>query len=439
MSDIFVSYASQDRARVQPLVHALEQRGWLVWWDRTIAAGQRWDHVIEAALKEARCVIVVWTRISVESEWVVNEAAEARRRGVLIPVLLDDVEMPLEFKRLQTANLIAWSGDASGPGFNELAHAVAKFVAKDPTRVHSEATKPAVRARTSWLAPLRANRKRALLFGALVLAGIAGYSIFYGSHSGLLRSLTGTTDVRVVSRTEAQSADTPFPVELRIPVKVTLDQNESAYFCVALPAEEIRVVLDMKTAAYANLQSSLSILDRDGAVFQTNAIYFNETDISYRKVAYFTLKKPATMGFKVTNFNGKGDFWLTVSRKSNLSFVHLYGGGVPTRIALGEGKTGPLSERQDAYYVIALPKGEYKAIAELTNAQKQRYNIQGYFALLDQDGGNQQELIRFNEIDVSSRKAAGLTVKNDATFIFRFQNSGSADMNHLVRISRAEP
>ena len=125
MSDIFVSYASQDRARVQPLVHALEQRGWLVWWDRTIAAGQRWDHVIEAALKEARCVIVVWTRISVESEWVVNEAAEARRRGVLIPVLLDDVEMPLEFKRLQTANLIAWSGDASGPGFNELAHAVA--------------------------------------------------------------------------------------------------------------------------------------------------------------------------------------------------------------------------------------------------------------------------------------------------------------------------
>ena len=36
-----------------------------------------------------------------------------------------------------------------------------------------------------------------------MLAGIAGYSIFYGSHSGLLRSLTGTTDVRAVSRTGA--------------------------------------------------------------------------------------------------------------------------------------------------------------------------------------------------------------------------------------------
>jgi hypothetical protein len=37
------------------------------------------------------------TQAYVTSEWVINEAAEARRRGILIPLLLDDVEVPLEF------------------------------------------------------------------------------------------------------------------------------------------------------------------------------------------------------------------------------------------------------------------------------------------------------------------------------------------------------
>ena len=34
MADIFVSYASDDRDRVQSLVEALEAEGWTVWWDR---------------------------------------------------------------------------------------------------------------------------------------------------------------------------------------------------------------------------------------------------------------------------------------------------------------------------------------------------------------------------------------------------------------------
>ena len=40
MSDIFLSYASDDLARIHPLVQFLTQQGWSVWWDRTIPLGK---------------------------------------------------------------------------------------------------------------------------------------------------------------------------------------------------------------------------------------------------------------------------------------------------------------------------------------------------------------------------------------------------------------
>jgi len=41
MSDIFLSYASEDRDRVEPLAKALEDKGWPAWWDRRIPAGKQ--------------------------------------------------------------------------------------------------------------------------------------------------------------------------------------------------------------------------------------------------------------------------------------------------------------------------------------------------------------------------------------------------------------
>jgi hypothetical protein len=58
MSDIFISYASEDRSRISPIVSALQQHGWSRWWDRSILAGQTFDHSIEAALAEARGYVV---------------------------------------------------------------------------------------------------------------------------------------------------------------------------------------------------------------------------------------------------------------------------------------------------------------------------------------------------------------------------------------------
>jgi tetratricopeptide (TPR) repeat protein len=109
MSDVFVSYASADRERVIPIVQAIERRGWTVWWDRKIGAGNAFDREIEKALDEARCIIVVWSEASIESDWVRNEATEGLERGILIPVLLDAIRPPLAFRRTQTIDLTASS------------------------------------------------------------------------------------------------------------------------------------------------------------------------------------------------------------------------------------------------------------------------------------------------------------------------------------------
>ena len=110
MVDVFVSYSSLDRERVRPFVARLEQEGWSIWWDRRIESGSTWDTEIEQALESARCVVVLWTPSSVVSDWVRNEATDARDHGKLVPVLLDDVRTPLAFRRTQARRLAGWPG-----------------------------------------------------------------------------------------------------------------------------------------------------------------------------------------------------------------------------------------------------------------------------------------------------------------------------------------
>ena len=90
MHDIFLSYASEDRTRASQLADALGKQGWEVWWDRTILPGKTFDRVIESELNAATCVIVLWSKTSVESRWVRAEAGDALDKGRLIPVLLED-------------------------------------------------------------------------------------------------------------------------------------------------------------------------------------------------------------------------------------------------------------------------------------------------------------------------------------------------------------
>ncbi len=120
MSDIFISYASEDRPWVEPFAKALEQRGWVVWWDRHIPTGQTYDDVIWNALQAAKCVVVVWSAHSIASEWVKEEASEAKKKNILLPVRIDEARPPFGFSRRQTQSLVGWQDGRPHPGFDQL-------------------------------------------------------------------------------------------------------------------------------------------------------------------------------------------------------------------------------------------------------------------------------------------------------------------------------
>lgn len=116
MTDIFFSYATADRERIIPLVDAFKSQGWSVWWDRQIVPGTSFDDMIEQAISGSACVVVAWTEASVASEWVRHEALFGLDKDILVPILLDDVQMPFAFRRTQAAKLFGWTPEEHTSG-----------------------------------------------------------------------------------------------------------------------------------------------------------------------------------------------------------------------------------------------------------------------------------------------------------------------------------
>jgi hypothetical protein len=160
VSDVFVSYASEDRATAASVARLLADSGFSVWWDRNILAGQVYDDVIESELARAGCVVVLWSANSVGSEWVRNEAGVAADRGVLVPVLIGGVAPPLAFRRKQTVDLSGWNGSTDHPGIRALLDGVARAIGAAP---------PA----TSFAPPAAARRSRKLMLAGIAAAALA--------------------------------------------------------------------------------------------------------------------------------------------------------------------------------------------------------------------------------------------------------------------------
>jgi hypothetical protein len=128
VSDVFLSYASADRERAVAIAELVRLGGYSVWWDRTIPPGRVFDEVLQEAIGTAGCIVVLWSRASVASNWVKTEAAEGATRQILVPALLEDVPIPIEFRRIQAANLQGWTSNPDDPEFQRLMQSIGRLL-----------------------------------------------------------------------------------------------------------------------------------------------------------------------------------------------------------------------------------------------------------------------------------------------------------------------
>lgn len=116
-NSIFVSYSRNDRKRLLWLTDNLSAAKFTPFVDTQMPTSVRWENFLQKKISECACLLVVWSRCSIESHEVRKEVAYALQNDKpVIPVRIDNVLPPEDFRHLNTADLSAWSGYS---GFSE--------------------------------------------------------------------------------------------------------------------------------------------------------------------------------------------------------------------------------------------------------------------------------------------------------------------------------
>lgn len=172
---VFVSYSRADQKRAMPVIQLLEDAGYKVWWDGLLEGGANYLPTTEAALTGADAVVVLWSKTSVDSHWVRDEAMNGRERRCLVPLSIDGSEAPLGFRQFQVLDVSKWRGRPDAPEAQRILRAVAA-----QTGAHEGA--PAAAKPSAGFRPSR----RALIGGAVAAGGVgaAGLWIWRGRDAG---------------------------------------------------------------------------------------------------------------------------------------------------------------------------------------------------------------------------------------------------------------
>src|SRR5206468_9278567 len=170
---VFVSYARADEKQAKAIIACIEQAGLEVWWDGLIPGGERFSAKIAEALEGADAIVVLWSRHSVASNWVQDEASWGRDHNRLIPISLDGTAPPLGFRQLQCVDL-SKGVRPSNPELQRALRAIVEIVGRPP-----------VPSSAAGRAPLRIDRRTMVAGGAAVAVAVAGFGAWrWGGSAG---------------------------------------------------------------------------------------------------------------------------------------------------------------------------------------------------------------------------------------------------------------
>ena len=241
-STVFVSHASADRVRAEALVAALDKAGIEPWWDGLIEAGAVFSKSIETALDEADAVIVLWSKASIQSDWVRDEAASGRDRTRLVPVSLDRSEPPLGFRQYQTIDLSKWRGKTGDRHFAALVSRV-------------EALGGQERRSASLLAQPQ-SRRGVLAAGSGIAVAVVGAGGLLAWQKGLIGgdgAIANSVAVIPFANLGGDSAQSYFSDGLTEEIRASLARNEGLRVLAATSSNTAREHKDEATTVAARL------------------------------------------------------------------------------------------------------------------------------------------------------------------------------------------
>ena len=122
---VFISYARHDRRRVAWIEESLAAEGYAYFIDNRMSVACEWDGELTSKIMECSCLLVVWSSISVESKWVVQEVALAESLSKrIIPVRISNIYPPQQFSKLNAADLTKWQGNRSNEEWQKVLSAI---------------------------------------------------------------------------------------------------------------------------------------------------------------------------------------------------------------------------------------------------------------------------------------------------------------------------
>jgi hypothetical protein len=108
MSKVFISYATHDQEFVRGLAGRLEESGHaVVFSGGSLQVGQNWRDSLSTSLREADAIVVVISKASLESRWMMTELGAAlgyfqeRGQPAILPVVIDESPLPIQLAEIQ--------------------------------------------------------------------------------------------------------------------------------------------------------------------------------------------------------------------------------------------------------------------------------------------------------------------------------------------------
>lgn len=209
MTDVFLSYAREDRERVRKVCEGLQAEGWDVWWDPSEPLPDQGE-ALDGKLGSAGAVLVVWSAQARFAEYVRSEAATGLYRNKLVQVSIDSVTPPRPFDQVEATDLQSWSGSREDPNWQKIVQAV-RLYAGAPGSARPQVTKTAAKKdpkKASGNRPAYLERRTinpGPVIGLLMIALVGG-GVWYFDPLHMFKHREATAAVAAATATPTSAA-----------------------------------------------------------------------------------------------------------------------------------------------------------------------------------------------------------------------------------------